>query len=90
MKVNLDRVFPFLDLFKIVQKDPWNANLFAKRSLQQLFGNYSITIRAYDLGVPSNSVEANLQIICLDFNDHAPVFQTPNETIRIAEVKKNK
>lgn len=73
------------DLFGIQQIDPWNAQVYAKQSLKQFFGNYTLIVRVQDLGTPPNVVESTLDINVLDFNDHAPVFQTANDTIRIAE-----
>lgn len=76
------------DLFKLVQRDPWNCVLFARRSLHDYFGNYTIVMQAQDLGTPVNIVEAELQVLVLDFNDHAPYFVAPgkNVTIRVPEV----
>lgn len=78
----------FSDLFKLVQRDPLNCVIMAKRSLHDYYGNYTLLVRAQDLGTPPNVVDAELNIVVLDFNDHAPYFVTPstNVTIRVPEV----
>lgn len=74
------------ELFNLVQTNPWNANVYAKGSLRQLSGNYSLVIQVNDLGSPMHTVEAKIIIRVLDVNDNAPVFLTSNKTIRVAEV----
>lgn len=77
------------DLFKLVQRDPWNCAILAKRSLHDYYGNYTLLVSARDLGTPPNVVEAELNVVVLDFNDHAPYFVVPskgNVTIRVPEV----
>lgn len=79
----------YADLFKLVQSDPWNCAILAKRSLHDYYGNYSLIVSAQDLGTPPNTVQAELNILVLDFNDHAPYFVLPNTgnvTIRVPEV----
>ncbi|KAH8360154.1 hypothetical protein KR093_011089 [Drosophila rubida] len=74
-------------LFELRQLDPWNAHLYASRTLRNKFGNYSLTITTKDLGVPPNIVHSILDICVADFNDHAPVFVRPlhNTTVRVPE-----
>ena len=81
-------IYVLLDLFKLVQSDHWNCDVVAKRSLQGYYGNYTLNVKAKDLGTPSNIAEAQLEISILDFNDHAPYFVSPmnNVTIRVPEV----
>lgn len=76
------------DLFKLQQRDPWNCALFAKRQLHDYYGNYTVRVQARDLGEPPNSVEVELNVMVLDFNDHAPYFVEPglNVTVRVPEV----
>lgn len=79
-----------LDYFSLIQSDPWNGDLFAKGSLQNYYGNYTLKIQARDLGSPQNTVEETVYITVLDFNDHAPYFIAPtnNVTIRVPEVSR--
>lgn len=80
------------DLFKLIQRDAWTCEVYAKQSLHDYYGNYTLLVNARDLGTPQNNVEAQLNIAILDFNDHAPQFVAPgnNVTIRVAEVLKSK
>ncbi|KAH8267311.1 hypothetical protein KR018_005727 [Drosophila ironensis] len=73
--------------FELRQVDPWNAQIFASKSLRNRYGNYSLTITTRDLGVPANIVHNTLDICVSDFNDHAPVFVRPlhNTTVRVPE-----
>lgn len=75
-------------MFKLIQHDPWNCEIFARQSLHDYYGNYTLLLNARDLGTPQNNAEAELNISILDFNDHAPQFETPgnNITIRVPEV----
>lgn len=77
------------DLFRLVQRDAWNCVLFAKRSLHDYYGNYTVLVEARDLGEPPNRVMAEINVAVLDFNDHAPYFVAPgtNVTLRVAEVR---
>lgn len=74
-------------LFELRQLDPWNAQIYASKTLRNQFGNYTLTIKTRDLGVPANVVLNTLDICVSDFNDHAPVFVRPlhNTTVRIPE-----
>ncbi|XP_055621395.1 cadherin-23 [Toxorhynchites rutilus septentrionalis] len=76
-----------LDIFHLKQKEAGTAEIFSSRSLNNLYGNYSLLVMASDGGNPSNHVNKNIDICVLDFNDHAPVFISPsnNSTIRVAE-----
>lgn len=80
--------FLYPDLFKLIQHDPWNCEIFARQSLHDYYGNYTLLLNARDLGTPQNNAEAELNISILDFNDHAPQFESPsnNVTIRVPEV----
>ncbi|EDV92750.1 GH18658 [Drosophila grimshawi] len=74
-------------LFELRQQDPWNAHIYASKTLRNKFGNYSLSIVTKDLGVPTNTVIRTLDICVSDFNDNAPVFVRPlrNTTVRIPE-----
>ncbi|XP_063530997.1 cadherin-23 [Cydia strobilella] len=77
------------DLFRFEQVggDANTGRLFAKQSLKDRFGNYSLTVEAKDLGTPPNVVRGELRLCVTDFNDHAPVFVHPpqNVTIKVPE-----
>ncbi|XP_060803722.1 cadherin-23 [Amyelois transitella] len=77
------------DLFRFDQVggDANTGRLFAKQSLQDRFGNYTLLVEARDLGVPPNTVRGELRICVSDYNDHAPVFVHPpqNVTIKVPE-----
>ncbi|XP_039274949.1 cadherin-23, partial [Nilaparvata lugens] len=74
-------------LFQIKPVDNWSAHVLSTGPLKKRYGNYSLVVRAQDLGMPPNSVVANLHICVTDFNDNAPRFLSPphNITIRVAE-----
>ncbi|XP_073949712.1 cadherin 88C [Choristoneura fumiferana] len=73
--------------FEQVGGDANTGRLFAKQSLKDRFGNYSLTVEAKDLGSPPNVVRGELRLCVTDFNDHAPVFVHPpqNVTIKVPE-----
>ncbi|XP_067619192.1 cadherin-23 [Eurosta solidaginis] len=75
------------DLFELRQHDDWTANIYARSSLRNKFGNHTLTISTRDLGVTSNIVTKTLDICISDFNDHPPIFVIPlhNTTLRIPE-----
>ncbi|KAB0799063.1 hypothetical protein PPYR_06943 [Photinus pyralis] len=75
------------DTFELQQIDRWSAHLHSLKPLKGQHGNYTITIRAQDLGHPSLSAEAPLQLCITDYNDHAPFFVTPphNSTLKVPE-----
>jgi len=56
--------------------------------LKGLYGNYTLTVQAQDLGIPPNSVTTQISICVTDFNDNTPRFINPqhNTTIRVPEV----
>ncbi|CAH4029361.1 unnamed protein product [Pieris brassicae] len=77
------------DLFRFEQVggDANTGRLFAKQSLKDRFGNYSLLVEARDLGIPPNSVRGELRLCVTDYNDHAPMFVHPpnNITIKVPE-----
>lgn len=80
-----------LEIFMLQQLDEWSAEVRSLKSLKGKHGNYTLMIRAQDLGTPSHLIEASLHICIIDFNDHAPLFITPphNSTLRVPEVNQN-
>jgi hypothetical protein len=56
-----------------------------------LYGNYTLVLRAEDMGLPIKSALATLNICVTDFNDNAPKFISPphNVTIRVPEVSED-
>ncbi|KAM3963622.1 cadherin-23 [Aphomia sociella] len=77
------------DLFRFEQVggDANTGRLFAKQSLQDRFGNYSLAVEARDLGAPPLAARGQLRLCVTDYNDHAPVFVHPpqNVTIKVPE-----
>uniref|UniRef100_A0A1B0B4Y0 Cadherin domain-containing protein n=1 Tax=Glossina palpalis gambiensis TaxID=67801 RepID=A0A1B0B4Y0_9MUSC len=75
------------ELFELRQIDAWTADIYARFSLRNRYGNHSMLIRIHDLGVPSNYISKTLDICISDYNDHAPTFVQPlrNSTVRIPE-----
>lgn len=57
-------------------------------SLRGKHGNYTLLMRAQDLGMPSLLIEEPLKICVSDYNDHPPVFVSPppNSTLKVPEV----
>ncbi|CAH0553770.1 unnamed protein product [Brassicogethes aeneus] len=76
-----------IDVFALEQISDWSAEIRTTNSLRGRHGNYTLLVRAQDLGTPSHLVEAPLRICVTDFNDHPPVFVSPphNSTLRIPE-----
>ncbi|XP_063244010.1 cadherin-23 [Bacillus rossius redtenbacheri] len=76
-----------LDLFRVENLDYSSARIAAVRPLKGLYGNYTLVVRAQDLGTPPNAATAEVRICVTDFNDNAPRFASPphNTTIRIPE-----
>ena len=78
------------DLFRFEQVggDANTGRLFARQSLKDRFGNYTLVVEARDLGIPPNVVRGELKLCVTDYNDHAPVFVHPpqNVTIKVPEV----
>lgn len=77
-----------LDIFALQQVDGWTGELRSLKSLKGKHGNYTLIVRAQDMGTPSHLVEAPVHICITDYNDHAPVFISPphNSTLRVPEV----
>lgn len=77
------------DLFRFEQVggDANTGRLFARQSLKDRFGNYTLIVEARDLGTPANAVRGELRVCVTDYNDHAPVFVHPqqNVTIKVPE-----
>ncbi|KAI5639888.1 cadherin domain-containing protein [Phthorimaea operculella] len=77
------------DLFRFEQVggDANTGRLFAKQSLKDRFGNYTLLVEARDLGTPPNVVKGELRLCVTDYNDHAPVFVHPpqNVTVKVPE-----
>ncbi|KAF9810081.1 hypothetical protein SFRURICE_011249 [Spodoptera frugiperda] len=77
------------DLFRFEQVggDANTGRLFARQSLKDRFGNYTLVVEARDLGIPPNVVRGELRLCVTDYNDHAPVFVHPpqNVTIKVPE-----
>ncbi|XP_046405905.1 cadherin-23 [Ischnura elegans] len=85
-------VFSIIDgnaqgLFRIKNIDHLQARVTAATSLRGLYGNYTLTIKAEDLGTPPNFVIKDLPICVTDFNDNPPKFISPvqNFTVRVPE-----
>lgn len=78
-----------LQLFGLQQTNEWTAEIRSIKSLRGKHGNYTLTLRAQDLGSPTHLIEAPLHICVTDFNDHPPVFVSPphNSTLRVPEVR---
>lgn len=76
------------DLFVIIQINANTAEIRNVEPLRGRHGNYTVVLRAQDLGTPSHLVEADLNVCVTDYNDHAPVFVSPphNSTLRVPEV----
>lgn len=70
------------------QVNEWSADIKTVSSLRGKYGNYSLVIRAQDLGIPSLQAEEFLKICVTDYNDHAPEFVSPplNSTLKVPEV----
>ncbi|KRT78307.1 Cadherin, partial [Oryctes borbonicus] len=75
------------ELFALQQINEWTAEIRALQSLRGKHGNYSLQLRAQDLGTHSHATEGRLNICVIDYNDHAPVFVSPpyNSTLRVPE-----
>nr|CAH7720091.1 unnamed protein product [Callosobruchus chinensis] len=75
------------EIFELHQNNEWSAEVRSTASLRGKFGNYTLLVRAQDLGTPSLLVEQPLNICVMDFNDHPPVFVSPppNSTLKVPE-----
>ncbi|GBP37114.1 Cadherin-23 [Eumeta japonica] len=73
--------------FEQVGGDANTGRLFARHSLRDRYGNYTLVVEARDLGVPANIARGELRVCVTDYNDHAPVFVHPpqNVTIKVPE-----
>ncbi|XP_013175482.1 PREDICTED: cadherin-23 [Papilio xuthus] len=73
--------------FEHVSGEANTARLFARQSLQDRFGNYSLAVEARDAGHPPLTARAVLRVCVTDYNDHPPVFVHPpqNVTIKVPE-----
>jgi hypothetical protein len=73
-------------LFAISSLDHTSARITAALPLRALYGNYSLVIRASDLGSPPNSAVDTVKICVTDFNDHPPRFVSPPANLTIIRV----
>ncbi|XP_050665095.1 cadherin-23 [Leptidea sinapis] len=77
------------DLFHIEQVGGAanSGRLFARGSLRDRFGNYSLEVEARDLARPALAARGWLRLCVSDYNDHAPLFVYPpqNVTIKVPE-----
>lgn len=80
------------NLFQLTQINEWSADIRTVSSLRSKHGNYTLIIRAQDMGIPSLQTEESLKICVTDYNDHAPEFISPpfNSTLKVPEVNKRK
>ncbi|XP_065338722.1 cadherin-23 isoform X2 [Cloeon dipterum] len=74
-------------LFNIENLDFSSAKITASKPLKTLYGNYTLIVRAQDLGIPPNDATTEVRVCVTDFNDNAPHFLTPphNYTVIIPE-----
>lgn len=75
-------------MFNLRQINEWSADVKSAASLRGRYGNYTLLIRAQDLGTPSLQTEEALNICVTDYNDHPPEFISPpyNSTLKVPEV----
>ncbi|CAH2076820.1 unnamed protein product, partial [Iphiclides podalirius] len=77
------------ELFRVEQTGGESnaGRLYARHSLRDRFGNYTLVVEARDLGTPVNAARAELRVCVTDYNDHAPMFVHPpqNVTIKVPE-----
>ncbi|XP_050524905.1 cadherin-23 [Daktulosphaira vitifoliae] len=75
------------ELFAIYNVDYWSGRLYTTSSLRNLYGNYSLLIRAQDGGTPQKSNLATINVCVIDVNDNAPRFVSPpyNATVRLLQ-----
>lgn len=76
------------NLFVLDQINEFSAEVKTLSTLQGKHGNYSLILRAQDLGRPKFTTKGTLPICVTDFNDHAPEFLSPphNSTLKVPEV----
>lgn len=81
--------FFILELFALHNVDYWSGRLYTTSSLKNLYGNYSLLIRAQDGGDPQKSSLATVNVCVTDVNDNAPRFISPpyNVTVRLLQVR---
>lgn len=65
-----------------------SAKISAEKPLKALYGNYTLIVRAQDMGMPPNEATTEVRICVTDFNDNAPRFLSPphNYTVIVPEV----
>lgn len=87
--INVIIIFFFIELFSLHNIDYWSGRLYTTSSLKNLYGNYSLLIRAQDGGDPQKSSLATVNICVIDVNDNAPRFVSPpyNVTVRLLQVR---
>ncbi|CAG9818294.1 unnamed protein product [Phaedon cochleariae] len=75
------------NLFELHLLSDWSVDIRSTQSLRGKHGNYTLIMRAQDLGTPSLLVEEPLKICVTDYNDHPPVFVSPppNSTLKVPE-----
>ncbi|KAF4517747.1 hypothetical protein B566_EDAN002952 [Ephemera danica] len=78
-----------LGLFAISSLDHTSARITAALPLRSLYGNYSLVVRASDLGSPPNSAVEMVRICVTDFNDHPPRFVSPPANLTVVRVPEN-
>lgn len=80
--------YTFSELFALHHVDYWSNRLYTTSSLKNLYGNYSLLIRAQDGGDPQKSSLATVNVCVTDVNDNAPRFVSPpyNVTVRLLQV----
>ena len=52
---------------------------------REVIDRFVLTVRAYDLGVPSRSATSTVNVTVIDVNDNRPVFNPASYTIRVRE-----
>uniref|UniRef100_A0A6P7FSK3 Cadherin-23 n=1 Tax=Diabrotica virgifera virgifera TaxID=50390 RepID=A0A6P7FSK3_DIAVI len=75
------------NLFELQPINEWSVDIRTTTSLRGRHGNYTLVMRAQDLGIPSLLVEDTLRICVADYNDHPPIFISPppNSTLKVPE-----
>ncbi|CAG9827600.1 unnamed protein product [Diabrotica balteata] len=75
------------NLFELQPINEWSVDIRTTTSLRGRHGNYTLIMRAQDLGIPSLLVEDTLRICVADYNDHPPIFISPppNSTLKVPE-----
>ncbi|XP_057660172.1 cadherin-23 [Diorhabda carinulata] len=75
------------NLFELQTISEWSVDIRTTTSLRGRHGNYTVVLKAQDMGIPSLSVEEAVRICVTDYNDHPPVFISPppNSTLKVPE-----